>query len=244
MLGPKQELPAVDPWPEAERLAQERELLGFYLSGHPLDPYARDLRMLVTPTTELGQQQEGAPLRVGGLVTRVARHSDKNNQPYAFITLEDLAGTAEVAFFSEAYAAYQSLIEPGAAVLVEGRLTQRNGRTGLQADYAVALAEARRQLTRSVSVSLDCQLVREDLLRQVRAACERHKGGCELVLCVRRTDSQETSVRSRTVRVDPCDALLQQLEDLVGQRRIRLSVHPPGGRAQAAAGPRRLRAAG
>lgn len=244
LTGQEQELPAVDPWPDAEKLAQERELLGFYISGHPLDPYARDLRLLTTLTSELGQLQDGAPLRVGGLVTRVARHSDRNNQPYAFITVEDAAGAAEVAFFSEVYATHQDLVQPGAALLVEGRLTQRNGRTGLQAEHAMSLAEARQQLTRALNISLDSQLIRDDLLKQVRAVCEQHKGSCELVLCVRREDSQEATVRSRTLRVNPCDELLQQLEELVGPRRIRLSVTPPGARPQAAPGPRRFRAAG
>jgi DNA polymerase III subunit alpha len=236
------ELPQVAPWTDTEKLAQERELLGFYVSGHPLDPYVRDLKNFTTPLNELEQQTAGGQLRVGGLVTRVARFSDRRGQPFAFVTLEDLSGKGDVAFFSEAFASSQELLAQDAAILVEGRLSERNGRISLQADKATPLAQAREQLTRGVNIQLSATQINEEMLTGLRQLCERHSGPCELILRVDSGNGQETAVRSRTVRVSPCDELLQELEQIVGPRRTTLTMAVPETRMPQAAEDRRFRA--
>ena len=76
-----QELPEVEEWSEREKLAKERDLLGFYISSHPLKPYALDLKNFARPLSEIEEQHDGTPLRVGGLVEEVRKLFDRRGNP-------------------------------------------------------------------------------------------------------------------------------------------------------------------
>ena len=223
----KHELPEVEEWDQTEKLARERELLGFYISGHPLNPYLRDLKAFATPLTEMESQQAGLQLRVGGLITQIRQLHDRRGQPYAFITLEDMRGKGDVAFFSEAYTAHQDLLEQDRVILVEGRVTERNGRLSLQADKAIPLDQAREQLTKAVNLALPYEQVGQELLTQLRRLCERFMGDCELLLHLKNGGEKDAVVRSRSVRVKPCDELLREIDTLIGPRCTWLTMAAP-----------------
>ena len=218
-----QDLPNVEEWSEREKLAKERDLLGFYISSHPLKPYARDLKNFARPLSEIDGQHNGAPLRVGGLVEEVRKLFDRRGNPFAFVTLKDLKGTGDIAFFAEAFANHQQLLVEGETILVEGRVCERNGRLSLQADRALPLKSARAELTKSVTLSLSYQKAGDPLLSRLRLLCERHMGDCELWLQLKNGDEQDKMVRSKTIRVDPCDDLLRGIEELIGPRSTRLT---------------------
>ncbi|MEW6750239.1 MAG: DNA polymerase III subunit alpha [Candidatus Latescibacterota bacterium] len=224
----RHELPAVPPWDEAEKLARERELLGFYVSSHPLNPYLRDLHAFAVPLAELEQQQPGTQVRVGGLVTRISRLHDRRGQAFAFVTLEDMHGKGDVAFFAEVYAAHQEILAQDSVILVEGRLTERGGRLGVQAERALPLPQARELLTRGVHIHLSHDGLGGEVLAELRRLCERHAGPCELVLHVCNGAEREAVVRSRSLQVTPCDELLQGIEGLLGPRRTRLTMATQG----------------
>jgi DNA polymerase-3 subunit alpha len=217
------DLPEVAEWSEREKLAKERDLLGFYISSHPLKPYARDLKNFARPLSEIDGQHNGAPLRVGGLVEEVRKLFDRRSNPFAFVTLKDLNSTGDIAFFAEAFANHQQLLVEGETILVEGRVCERNGRLSLQADRALPLKSARAELTKSVTLSLSYQKVGDPLLSRLRRLCERHMGDCELWLQLKNGDEQDKMVRSKTIRVDPCDDLLRGIEELIGPRSTRLT---------------------
>ena len=218
-----QDLPNVEEWSELEKLAKERDLLGFYISSHPLKPYARDLKNFARPLSEIDGQHNGAPLRVGGLVEEVRKLFDRRGNPFAFVTLKDLKGTGDIAFFAEAFANHQQLLVEGETILVEGRVCERNGRLSVQADRALPLKSARAELTKSVTLSLSYQKAGDPLLSRLRHLCESHMGDCELWLQLKNGDEQDKMVRSKTIRVDPCDDLLRGIEELIGPRSTRLT---------------------
>ncbi|CAI8026480.1 DNA polymerase III subunit alpha [Geodia barretti] len=208
--------------PSARSWPKERDLLGFYISSHPLKPYARDLKNFARPLSEIDGQHNGAPLRVGGLVEEVRKLFDRRGNPFAFVTLKDLNDTGDIAFFAEAFANHQQLLVEGETILVEGRVYERNGRLSVQADRALPLKSARAELTKSVTLSLPYQKVGDPLLSRLRHLCERHMGDCELWLQLKNGDEQDKMVRSKTIRVDPCDDLLRGIEELIGPRSTRL----------------------
>jgi len=222
----KRDLPEVEEWTESEKLAHERELLGFYISSHPLKPYVRELKNFATPLGELENQQAGCQVRVGGLIARVSKLHDRRGQAFAFVTLEDMTGKGDVAFFSEAYAAYQGLLEQDRVILVEGRVSERNGRLSLQAEKAVPLEQVREQLTKAVNLAIPYEDVERDMLAELRRLCERHTGECELLLHLKNGGDKDAVVRSRSIRVNPCDELLHAIDILIGPRRTWLTMDP------------------
>ena len=218
------ELPVAEEWGQPEMLKNERELLGFYISSHPLQAHARDLKAFATPIAELEQAQDGTNIAVGGLIARISTLNDRRGQPYAFVTLEDLSGKVDVVLFSESFAAYKELVEENNAVLVEGQVTVRNGRVGVQGSKVTPLEEARERLTKAVNLLLLHGELEPDLLEQLKTILERYMGNCELLLHIQNGGEKDAVVRSRSIRVSPCDDLLREVDALIGPKRTWLTA--------------------
>ena len=115
------------------RLGWEKEYLGLYVSDHPLLPLRNYLEKNATPIEQLGADRsysDGSRVTCGGMITQMQRRSDKNGQPWAILTLEDLSGSMEVLVFAKTYARVNDCIEEDAKLLITGRLSadQRGGR--------------------------------------------------------------------------------------------------------------------
>ena len=225
-------LPDIEPWTETEQLAHEKDLLGFYVTSHPLSRFERDLRMFATPLSEALTGNDGEAIRVGGLVTRISTSNDRRGNPIAFVTLEDLRGSADIVFFADAFAASRELLVNDRVILVEGRLNERKGMMSILADTAIGLEEARERLTRAVNVALPANHLCEELLADLRTVCQQFTGRCDLVIHLKGTDEldRETLIRSRSIRVNPCDELLSSVDALEGSPETWLTAVPPHAR--------------
>jgi DNA polymerase-3 subunit alpha len=226
-------LPDVPEWNEQEMLALEKELLGFYMSSHPLSRYERDLRNFASPLVEIPEQEDGQPVRVGGLISRISTSSDRKGNPIAFVTLEDLSGKADVVFFSDAYAANKHLLIADEVILVEGRLNERNGVMGILADAVLPMELTREKLTRSVSVTVDHESICEDLLQALKGTCLEFSGPCDLLIRIENGGTHDAVVRSRSIQVNPCDELLRRVRAIDGVRDTSLTTVPANARLRA-----------
>jgi len=120
-------LPDVPSWSPLERAAREKEVLGFYLSGHPLDTFAEDLKRLTSGTiAHLERLAPGAPARAAGVITGLRKTATKKGDPMAFATLEDMSGSMELLVFPEAYARAGKHLADGAIVWVKGQVSARD----------------------------------------------------------------------------------------------------------------------
>jgi DNA polymerase III subunit alpha len=121
---PEKQLPE---WPQHELLAHEKELLGFYVTGHPLTPYAPILeKYAVHTTSQLASLANRAMTRIGGLVVEVQKGiSKKSGKPYAMVLLEDLEGTVQVLCLNENYDKFINLLVPKKALLITGEVNLR-----------------------------------------------------------------------------------------------------------------------
>jgi DNA polymerase-3 subunit alpha len=121
-------LPTVPEWSERERLGREKEMLGFYLSGHPLAKYAADLEAMgIRASGDVPDLPEGAEVKLGGLLAEYKDHTDRNGRPMAFASLEDLDGTVDLVVFPDAYERAREELVADAVIVVQGRLSGRNG---------------------------------------------------------------------------------------------------------------------
>jgi DNA polymerase-3 subunit alpha len=147
---------AVSDFPLQERLGYEKELLGFYLSGHPLDDYAADVAAFrVHTVAELREQGDGLETRLCGLVTKVeVRTTKETKKPWARVTLEDLSGPIEVMVFPDTYTALPRPINVNDVVVISGSLDRRDDAPKLKAVQVLWLAEAYEQLLQQVILHL------------------------------------------------------------------------------------------
>ncbi|MGZ8397624.1 MAG: DNA polymerase III subunit alpha [Gemmatimonadales bacterium] len=214
-------LPDIPAWTEAERLAREKEVLGFFISGHPLERYREEVELFGSRTTatltEWGEQQ----VSVAAVVTGVKRQiSKKTGKEYARLVLEDFHGTAEAIVFPDAWAKLNKTILPDAALLLTGGYSDRD-RGEDQAPFIVEAARELAGLKASGAVALSLRWrspsgLHPSALQAVAALCSAHPGPTPLYIEWSDGNGEAVRLRSRRVRVAAEDDLVRALRDLLG----------------------------
>lgn len=126
-LRPEPKLPDVEPWPEAERLAKEKEILGFFISGHPLDKFREEVRLFEHVNTSTLKEHRDQKVELACVVTSVSRQiSRRNGNEWGRVTVEDYHGTATVLVFGEAWERCRDLLVQDAAVVIWGSVSGRD----------------------------------------------------------------------------------------------------------------------
>ncbi len=231
-----QVLPGVPEWTVPERLAREKEMLGFYLSGHPLEKYRVDLvSMGIRSVKEMEGLPEGTEIRLGGLLTEVKPHTDKNGRAMAFGTLEDLEGAVDLVVFPDVFEKIREDLSADAIVVLQGRLSGRNGRTSVQVEQVVPMEKARKELADSVNVLLPPEDLNTERLEALKALLERYKGDCALYLHLQLEGDRRTVIRSRRLSVSPSETLVSEIAELT-EGRARTWVSAEDVRTRQAAG--------
>ncbi len=177
-------------WPLHERLAHEKELLGFYVTGHPLEPWTELLQQYgLARTSQLAQLPNRSLTRIGGLIASVQHGlSRKSGKPWLLLTLEDLEGSVPVLVMNETYERHREWLQPNRAVLVVGELNTTEERPKLFAQDILPLEDAPKHFTLQVHLRLHTARLRPEDLEAVRELVAAHPGTCPLFLCLQRPD--------------------------------------------------------
>jgi DNA polymerase III subunit alpha len=214
-------LPDIPPWTEAERLAREKEVLGFFISGHPLERFRDEVELFGTRTTAtLGEWSEHQA-SIGAVVTAVKRQiSKKTGKEYARVVLEDFHGTAEAIVFPDAWAKLNQTIVADAALLLTGGYSDRD-RGEDHAPFIVESARQMDELKTSGAVALSLRwgapsAPRPEALQQVAALCSAHPGPTPLYIEWSDGNGEAVRLRSRRVKVTAEEDLVRALRDLLG----------------------------
>src|SRR5438105_843501 len=233
--GPRAPLPDVPPRSEHERLAREKAVLGFFISGHPLDRYRAEVELFGTRTTAtLGEWSE-QKARIAAVVTVVKRQiSKKSGAEYARLTLEDFHGTAEALVFPEAWAKLNEVIRPDGVLLLSGGYSGRD-RDEEQAPFIVEAAQPLDELKTAgaIAVALRWSPLAPpppETGRAVAALCAAHPGPAPVLVEWEENNGHPglasgvsaARLRSRSLRVAVDDELLGALRDLLGPDRVHL----------------------
>jgi DNA polymerase-3 subunit alpha len=223
--GPASEALGGEPeWSELERLAHEKEALGFSLSAHPLGQYRALLEQL-TPggTAQIGRLHEGARARVGGVIRSVREGRSRKDEPIYFVGLEDFAGSLEVVVFADTLAGFGKGLERGAVILIAGRVARDADRVRLVADEMVPLDEAAVGLATSVRLHLHTQGLSRERLERLEKVIRAHPGRCGLFLHLH--VGQQTEVVQKlpeTSAVRPDGAFEEDLRKELGELRLEI----------------------
>jgi len=211
-------LPDVPEWPDKERLRAEREAIGFFITGHPLDKYARDLKRFTDATTEqLRQRSNGEKVRVGGVIHSLRLKNNRKGDRYATFVLEDREGIVEVIAWPEVYRRCEAHIHADDPVCVSGAVEVSEERCQLIADEVVPLVAVRERSVQQVHLILPAQLVTEEKLRTLKAALRRFPGPCPAFVHVLFPDRAETVIAlPEELKVAPDEGMVEAVERLFG----------------------------
>ncbi|MEN3299851.1 DNA polymerase III subunit alpha, partial [Pseudonocardia sp.] len=175
-------------WDTKHKLAVEREMLGLYVSGHPLEGFEQALSAKSdTPIQAIleGTVAEGAQVTVGGILANVNRRVNKNGEPWASAQIEDLVGGIEVLFFPRAYQVVGVDVAEDAIVLVKARVNKRDDRVSLIAnDLAVPELQAAGEAGLPVKVSLRTEMCTPERVAQLKEVLTHHPGTSEVHLAL------------------------------------------------------------
>jgi DNA polymerase-3 subunit alpha len=225
--APRASLPDVPPWSEHDRLAREKAVLGFFISGHPLARYRVEVELFGSRTTATLGRWSDQKVRIAAVVTVVKRQiSKKTGAEYARLTLEDFHGTAEALVFPEAWAKLNDVIRADRALLLSGGHSPRD-RGEEQAPFIVEAAQPLDELKPSGAIAVALRLSPAappppDATRAVAALCAAHPGPAPVLVKWEDGEGKGTGLRSRSLKVDPADDLLAALRDVLGPDRVHL----------------------
>ena len=223
-------MPFIAPWPASQELGMEKELLGFYVTGHPLKAYEEDLRAFTTAEMRRLDQVNGRQdnVVVGGIVTEIKPIVDRNGKTMAFVTLEDFSGSGEVLVFSEPYSMHRELVTIDSLILVHGHISKKEEDNKIIASEIIPLTEAREKLVRSVVVTLNSDQVTDENITSLKDVIGTYPGDCDVMIEVSAPNQDLVNVKAGTsFRVRPADELLKTIRSTLGTKGVRIAGAPP-----------------
>ncbi len=224
----KIEIPSIPDWTDQEKLTFEKETVGFYLTGHPLDDYREDI-LTVTDTnlSEKKQWVEGQSLRVGGLIRDIKNRKTKKGDPMAVIVMEDIAGTLEVVIFPELYAKCASILHNDTPVIIEGLVKKDERGDNIIANGVDTLEAAREKYTAGARIMLKSDHVNRQNLEALKKVFYRHHGSCPVSLTLHFAGRGEVDLEiPQDITIKPCKEFTAEVNRTMGEPVISYEKKP------------------
>ena len=201
-------------------LAHEKELLGFYVTGHPLTPYAPLLeKFTLTNLRALAELPNRSLTRVGGMVAAVQNgFSKKSGKPYCLATVEDLEGSVQVLCMNENYDKYRELLAPGKALLLIGEVVTGEEKPKLFPQEIMLLEDAPRKFTKQVHLRFHAAHLSARVLQDAFELVTAHPGSCPLFLTLELASGEKVFIEAHPrFAVMPSLTLQKAVEEAFGE---------------------------
>lgn len=217
----------MQPWTNMEKLKRERDHIGFYLSGHPLNKYKDDIRLFSSHTlapADWVDVEDRTQVKVAGIITTVKQVRDKKGRPFAFSTMEDKGGSIEVITFSDSYDRCMNLIQPDTIVMVDGNVDMRSGTPKIIARNLERIENLREQNQAKIRLCmlLDTRELSDEDITRIGQLCGEHRGQSSISIRVRSPHARNLRMNARKFVVDPSDELLREVRAILGKERVYL----------------------
>ena len=216
-------LPEVGAWIDAQQLAFEKEALGLYMSGHPLERFTEELKLF--GARRIGELTASeADIWVGGIVSGLRPLKTKKGDRMAVFMLDDIAGNVEVVVFPETFAKHASLIEADAMLLVRGKFERDDESARLVATELLPIAALKERTTREVAIHLAVPPHGRSTFEALAELLARHRGDRRVFLELD-VKGRENPLRVRSEvaqRVKPSESLVTEVEQLCGTGSVEL----------------------
>ena len=222
-----QSYPETPEWPEHEKLLYEKEMLGFYVTGHPLVRYQKELKSYSTVTTSsAAQRPDGEDVIIGGLVSKLKlTQTKRTNEKMAIVTIEDLSGTMDALVFPKTYKEHGQYLVKDAILFFRGQLDRKEEVPKLLVNEITPVSFAHKRFVRSIFVRLATDGTDEPKLKALQDVLAKFPGSIPVYLEFK--DAQ--NVRShllvdRSLYVAPEEALFANLDRMLGEDAVSLRM--------------------
>ena len=216
-------VPDIKEWPEGQLLNFEKDMLGFYITGHPLARHEKILREYSTASSsKLKDLDDGSKVRFGGIINKVKHTITKRSgEKMAIMMMEDLEGTVEVLAFPASYKNVSKYVRPNLAVFIDGKLNLREQRPKIIAEEITPIEDARARFTRSMTIDIVPLGMENGILENLKKVMGKYKGSMPVYLNVstKKNGSYRILV-DKELYVAPTNEMVEELEELIGQGHI------------------------
>jgi len=211
----------IEPFSEIEKLHFEKEVVGVYISGHPLDNFRFEMETFCnTPINELNNldDKEGKEAKVGGIVASVEHKFTKTGKPFGKMVVEDYSGKYEFVMWSEDYMKFKSFLMPGIFLYVEGNIVRKNW-GDLSLEFKIRSMDLLNELgmkrAKGIQIRMPAKLINEDIISQIESICNEYSGSTPFYISL--TDPKENitlELLSRKMRVKPVNELVKKMREI------------------------------
>ena len=222
------ELKEIEEWDEKKSLSFEKEVLGMYVSGHPLLEHADEIEEFTSVDfSDDLMLKKNEIVTVGGMVTKITKKYDRRNRAMAFFEMDCFGGTVEVIAFSDCFEKYENLIEEDAVIFINGKMADDTNFSDLKvmADKIVSVENAREYFSRKLIINLAAQNVSPDDIEDLYEFSRRFPGDCNLLFHLSNpnsTLSKPVTVLAHNIKVSTDRNFVKQLRDKYGKENIRV----------------------
>lgn len=215
----KPKVPECEPWDDIEKLKKEKEVVGFYISGHPLDQYKFELEHFCSCSVDKVFDYKGREVSIAGIVSKVNVRQMKNGKSFVIFSLEDFNDNIELALFGEDYLKNAHFIKLGEFLYIKGKVQQRynNAEWEFRPSSFQLLPDIRNKLCKGVSIQLNVNDINETLISKVEEIINQNAGSSELKVVL--SDYQEqiqVDLFSRKYKINPSNAMMEELSKIEG----------------------------
>ena len=222
------EMPKCQPWSLVQQLRNEKEVTGFYISGHPLDDYQLAIDRFTT--TEIYRLQQNLKkwdkqtVKFAGMITNVTEKMTKRGDQFGIFTLEDYNGSIDLMLFSEDYLRKKHLLEPGNNVFITGRVEERYNQPGnytVQVKDVLLLNDVINKFSQKITLTFEATHIDASFIEKLKELVRNNAGSCKLELKVEDTENKRTvTLRSSGKGVDP----RMFIDEIANLEHIRFSI--------------------
>ncbi|MEA3317623.1 MAG: DNA polymerase III subunit alpha, partial [Bacteroidota bacterium] len=215
----KPTIPTQNNWTKLTALNNEKELIGIYLSAHPLDDYKLEIDTFCnTKVSELNNLEEilGKEITIAGIVTEAKNTFSKNGKPFGFLTIQDFSDSYRMAMFGNDYAENRTFFYENYPLLIKGRVQVRpynQDELEFKVKKIIMLSDVREEMIKSISLKINITSINNELIKEIKNLAENNKGNSKLkIKVIDKEDKVSLDLFSRTYRVNITKELINYIE--------------------------------
>lgn len=217
MEMPKPKLTEGEEWSELVKLRYEKEVVGFYISGHPLNLYKLEMNHFCVPINQI-ENRKNSEIGIGGIISEVNIRQSKTGKSFALFSVEDYDSTARLAMFGESYLKNAHMLRVGEFVYIKGEVRERYNQEGqweLSPKEILLLDSVVDRFCKSVNISVNLQDISENIATDIETLVAQHPGNCQLKVAIAAPEEGiKFDMFSRKYKIKPNNELMKSLEEL------------------------------
>ena len=214
----------IEDWTKRDHLRREKEMLGFYLSGNPLDDYLDDLNELNNINLLNLPKKIPPTIKLGGIITNVNKRFDKRNREWAIIEMDGFVGNAEIFIFSDVFSKYQNYLEEDKSIFIIGSPSKREEEISLPlkfiANQIIPLSDAKKQIITKLNILLKFEENNENTLLRIQKIISENPGDLDILIHLESNVGTIKKIQVKNKKIACSSTFLSELRNEFGESNI------------------------